>query len=267
MRPQARGTPGRRTPESKYSACRCNGIPVGTWVSWACDARKLSPHARSSIARSSCARFSPAAIRATFARRARLACTCPVATRSAYPRTARPSPPSAARPRSRGMHSSFCQPRRPARPQEACEMGVERFGTRARRRWERRTRPWACDAQTISTQAEKAKLSPCVRHARSRALCGQSACDARLRRTAWTCSDACVRHAPSRAESHAAVARFLHLPIHRTALGLRASVMRGRGQHSRVEACELLLPRKISKFEFQTENTRLVLKTSWYKMP
>ena len=41
----------------------------------------------------------------------------------------------------------------------------------------------------------------------------------------------------------AAVARFLHLPIHRTALGLRASVMRGRGQHSRVEACELLLPR------------------------
>ena len=84
--------------------------------------------------------------------------------------------------------------------------------------------------------------------------------------TAWTRSDACLRHAPSRAEAHAAVARFLHLPIHRTALGLRASVMRGRGQHSRVEACELLLQRKISKFEFQTENTRLVLKTFWYKM-
>jgi len=115
MRPQARDTPGRRTPESKYSACRCNGIPVGTWVSWACDARKLSPHARSSRARAKCARFSPAAIRATFARRARLACTCPVATRSAYPRTSRPSPPSAARPRSRGTHTSFCQPRRPAR--------------------------------------------------------------------------------------------------------------------------------------------------------
>ena len=115
MRPQARDTPGRRTPESKYSACRCNGIPVGTWVSWACDARKLSPHARSSRARAKCARFSPAAIRATFARRARLACTCPVATRSAYPRTARPSPSSAARPRSRGTHTSFCQPRRPAR--------------------------------------------------------------------------------------------------------------------------------------------------------
>ena len=64
--------------------------------------------------------------------------------------------------------------------QEACEMGVERFGTRARRRLERRTLPWACDAQKISTQAEKAKVSPCVRHARSRALCGQSACDARL---------------------------------------------------------------------------------------
>ena len=150
--------------------------------------------------------------------------------------------------------------------QEACEMGVERFGTRARRRLERRTWPWACDAQKISTQAEKAKVSPCVRHARSRALCVQSACDARLGRTAWTRSDACLRHAPSRAEAHAAVARFLHLPIHRTALGLRASVMRGRGQHSRVEACELLLQRKISKFEFQTENTRLVLKTFWYKM-
>ena len=67
--------------------------------------------------------------------------------------------------------------------QEACEMGVERFGTRARRRWERRTWPWACDAQKISTQAEKAKVSPCVRHARSRALCVQSACDARLGRT------------------------------------------------------------------------------------
>ena len=145
-------------------------------------------------------------------------------------------------------------------------MGVERFGTRARRRLERRTLPWACDAQKISTQAEKAKVSPCVRHARSRALCVQSACDARLGRTAWTRSDACLRHAPSRAEALAAVARFLHLPIHRTALGLRASVMRGRGQHSRVEACELLLQRKISKFEFQTENTRLVLKTFWYKM-
>ena len=56
--------------------------------------------------------------------------------------------------------------------------------------------------------------------------------------TAWTCSDACVRHAPSRAEALAAVALFLHLPVHRTVLGLRASVMHGRGQHSRVEACE-----------------------------
>ena len=38
--------------------------------------------------------------------------------------------------------------------QEACEMGVERFGTHARRRLERRTLPWACDAQKISTQAD-----------------------------------------------------------------------------------------------------------------
>ena len=96
----------------------------------------------------------------------------------------------------------------------------------------------------------------------------QSACDAQLGRTAWTRSDACVRHAPSRAEALAAVARFLHLPVHRTALGLRASVMRGRGQHSRVEACELLLPRnKTRNLNFKRKIHAWSLKTFWYKMP
>ena len=153
--------------------------------------------------------------------------------------------------------------------QEACEMGVERFGTRARRRLERRTWPWACDAQKISTQAEKAKVSPCVRHARSRALCGQSACDASRPSSAAHGLDLQrrVRAACALTGRSARRGRPLPPPARSLHSAWPACVRHGRGQHSRVEACELLLQRKISKFEFQTENTRLVLKTSWYKMP
>ena len=241
MRPQARDTPGRRTPESKYSACRCNGIPVGTWVSWLA-MHESSAHMRAPAERVRNARGS-ALQRSVRHSRAALASPAPAPLQRAALTLALRDPP-------------LPPPRDPA-VGGRIPLSASPGGLRDGRGALRHARTQALGTPDLAMGLRCTKDQHPSRESQSQPVRTTCALEGALRaermrraarpHTAWTCSDACVRHAPSRAEALAAVARFLHLPVHRTALGLRPSVMRGRGQHSRVEACEpsLLLQRKI----------------------